>query len=118
MVVDELGIEGTSSDESEVDENNKKCFRIKRHPWRSKLLDKFLRRVDRDRNTTSAYGNALGNRPRTRKRPAYSDSIGDAVPGLPMNFYDPNWYRKLSDWDKEDLDAGEDVEMPEYEEDV
>jgi hypothetical protein len=111
-VVDSLGIDGMSSDESEVDQDNKKSFRVKKRAWRSKKIEKILRRVDKDRNTTSAYGNdRQGNSPRTCNRPAYSDSAGEAVRGLPCNFYDTFWYHKLSNWDKEDLGALADVDM-------
>jgi hypothetical protein len=116
MVVDSLGVDGMSSDESEVDENRQRVFRVKRRPWRSKALDKFLRRIDDDHNTTNAYGNnRAGCQPRIRKRPAYNESTGKAIRNLPVNFYDANWYRKLSDMDKRQLDAQKDVEVPEIE---
>lgn len=60
-------------------------------------MEKLLRHVDKDRNTKNAYGNDWqGNIHRTRKRPVYKDSVHKAIPGLPLHFYHPNWYRKLA----------------------
>jgi hypothetical protein len=116
-VVNSLGIEGMSSDESEVDQDGQKAYRVKKRAWRPKKIEMLLRRVDKDRNTRNAYGNdRQGNIHRTRKRPAFKDSTRKAIPGLPLNFYDPNWYRKLAQWDKEDLGVLSEVDMLELDE--
>jgi hypothetical protein len=41
-LVDTLGIDGMSSDESEVDEDGQQSYRVKRRIWRSKALEKYL----------------------------------------------------------------------------
>jgi len=105
-LVDTLGVDGMSSDESEVDEGGQRAYRVKRRIWRSKALEKYLRRIDKDYNRTNAYGNGrAGKPPRVRKRPAYNDSAAEAIRGLPANFYDPNWLRKLGSWEKQDLET-------------
>jgi len=115
-LVDRLGIDGMSSDESEPDDDRGRSYRAKRRTWRSKALEKYLRRIDKDYNSTNAYGNArAGTNPRVRNRPACTDSAGEAVRGLPRNFYDPNWFRKLSLWDRKDLEPASEVELMELE---
>jgi hypothetical protein len=88
-LVDMLGVDGMSLDKSEVDEDRKRCYWVKRRAWRTKGLEKYLRQIDRDRNVTNAYRNAhSGTFPQVRKCPAYNDSTGEAIRGLPKNLYE------------------------------
>ena len=117
-MVEELGPGGMSSDETDADANPSegRKFWIKKCPWRSSALINYLTIVDKDQNSTTAYGGKrAGNLPRIRRRRAggtASISIRPAVPGLPINFYDESWYRGLSEHDKKCLGAKEAWELP------
>jgi hypothetical protein len=114
-VINMLGRDGMSSDESEVESDGRKqskVFRVKRLEWRSPIIGVCLARVDRDYNVTNGYGNTrAGNPPRRRERVGGRDSTRDAIPKLPINFYGVKWYQELSTWDKRCLDAGEEFDL-------
>lgn len=113
MLVDILGRDGASSDESEPEDDRiglgAKVCRVKIRRWRAKWLDPLLTLIDQDRNITNQYGNyQAGNRPRLRKRPGRNTSLDKWVPpGLPINFYDEDWYSNLSQYHKSELAATE-----------
>lgn len=105
-----LGPEGMSSDESETEVimgQRKTTYHVKRQPWRARFLARNLRIIDCDRNATNAYGNAPpGNPPRDRRRVSTTMvhvSRRVATAGLPMNYYDAEWFNKLSARDRRDL---------------
>lgn len=112
-LVETLGREGASSDESEAEDGKvgtkfgPKFCRVKERAWRAKWIDEYLVLIDSDRNVTNAYGNyRAGNRPRIRVRPARKISDSHWVPpGLPLNFYDEGWYNSLNLTQKKKLGA-------------
>jgi hypothetical protein len=107
-VLDALGAGGISSDESDVEESGHSVYRAKNMPWRSKDILRKLMDIDRDRNTTNAYGNKrAGNTLRVRKRRNGLETSRNATPGLPLNFYDSNWYAGLTPGQKRELAAQE-----------
>lgn len=114
-LVDILGRDGMSSDESEPDEEGEaqeaKVCRVKIRAWRAKWVDHYLTLIDQDRNVTNQYGNhQAGNRPHVRKRPGTKMSVNRFVPpGLPINLYDGNWYNSLSKYQKSDLGPVEEL---------
>ena len=72
-IVDTLGIDGQSSDESDGDEDG--VYNVKLLHWRSKELVKRLNKADRVRKTTNKYGNRRpGTKQRIRKRRSVRDS--------------------------------------------
>ncbi|KAF8519974.1 hypothetical protein BU17DRAFT_65623 [Hysterangium stoloniferum] len=89
MIVDNLGVEGQSSDET--DEDSDGVYTVKRLNWRNRELIKRLNGVDAVRRTTNKYGNRRpGTAPRTCKRNSARDShpTARAPPtGKPINFY-------------------------------
>jgi hypothetical protein len=108
MVLDALGAGGMSSDESDIDDSGHSVHRPKTMPWRAKNILKKLTDIDSDRNTTNAYGNTrAGNPPRVRKRRDRLETSRKAIPGLPLNFYDSNWYAGLTPGQKRELAAKE-----------
>lgn len=112
MLIEELGPEGMSSDDSEIDDDARKVFPVRRMPWRSKEVEKRLIQVDKDYNTTNAYGNLrAGNPPRHRTR-RYAMKVSRRKPaaGYPLNFYDRNWYAALTKSQQEDLSATDSVD--------
>lgn len=108
MVLDALGAGGISSDESDTDDSGRPVYRTKNMVWRSKDILKKLMDIDGDRNTTNAYGNTrAGNPPRVRKRRDRLETSRNAIPGLPINFYDSNWFAGLTPGQKRELSAKE-----------
>lgn len=106
MVLDALGAGGISSDESDIDDSGHSVYRTKTMAWRANNILKKLTEIDSDRNTTNAYGNTrAGNPPRVRKRRDRPETSRKAIPGLPLNFYDSNWYAGLTPGQKRELAA-------------
>lgn len=113
-VVNDLTSGGMSSDDTDKEEN---VYLVKRLEWRSKSMIYYLRTVDADYNLYNGYGNIrAGNRPRPRKRhPQPNFSNRKAVPGLPRNFYDDNWYGTLTETQKIILGAKPAIDLLEIE---
>jgi hypothetical protein len=106
MVLDILGAGGMSSDESDVDDSGHAVYRAKTMAWRDKKILQKLTNIDSDRNITNAYGNTrAGNAPRVRKRRGRRETSRKAIPGLPLNFYDPGWYAGLTPGQKREIAA-------------
>ena len=117
MLIEELGPEGMSSDDSEIEDDGRKVFPVRRMLWRSKEIERRLNQVDKDYNTTNAYGNLrAGNPPRHRtRRNALKVSRRKPAAGYPLNFYDCNWYATLTKAQQEDLSAKGSVDWLDYE---
>ena len=94
-IIETLGVEGQSSDETDEDDPN--MYNVRTLPWRSKELVMKVAMTDKARNTTNGYGNPRpGNRPRTRKRRRDAKQSQRKPPReKPLNYYDKNWYDKL-----------------------
>lgn len=106
MMLDALGAGGISSDESDIDDSGHAVYQTKTMEWRARDILRKLTDIDSDRNTTNAYGNTrAGNPPRFRKRRDRLATSRKAIPGLPINFYDSNWYAGLTPGQKRELAA-------------
>ena len=118
MLIEELGPEEMSSDDSKIDDDRRKEFKVRRMPWQSKEIEKRLIQVDKDRNTTNAYGNLrAGNQPQHRiRRNVMRVSRRKPSAGYPLNFYDYNWYAGLTKSQQEDLSAKDSVDWLDFEE--
>lgn len=112
-MVDTLGVDGNSSDESDTETPNTYVVRAKE--WRSAEVRKLLEFIDQNRKMTNAYGNPLpGNRPRSRIRQRYPPtSQYAAVYELPRNFYSDIWYDSLTEVEQAHLGAKDPVRLPE-----
>ena len=108
-----LGAGGMSSDESDLDTDGRKVYFVKRVGWRPGVLTRRMMVIDWDRNVTTAYNNTNpGNPPRLRKRRNNAtETARNALPGLPINFYDPDWYNRLTDRQKKEIRAAPAVEL-------
>lgn len=117
MLIEKLGPEGMSSDDSEIDDDGRKEFKVRRMPWRSKEIETRLIQVDKDRNMTNAYGNSrAGNQPRHRtRRNAIRVSRRKPSAGYPLNFYNDNWYADLTRSQQQDLAATDPVDWLDFE---
>jgi hypothetical protein len=104
-VIETLGVEGQSSDET--DEEDPNLYNVRTLPWRSKELVLKASMTDKARNTTNAYGNPRsGNRPRTRKRRKNAKPSQRKAPrGKPLNYYDRDWYANLTQGQRQALSA-------------
>lgn len=102
-IIETLGVEGHSSDDT--DEEHPNTYNVRVLPWRNKELVEKLRMTDTAKNTTNAYGNLrAGNRPRTRKRRRDAKLSQRKPPrGKPLNYYDQEWYDKLTPGQKRAL---------------
>lgn len=103
-----------SSDESDQEESGQLVYIVKKREWRNRNLTELMKAIDRDYNTTNAYGNTRpGNPPRKRIRRGGVESFRTAVPGLPQNFYDDSWLSGLCGREINDLGAKGPIDLPE-----
>ncbi|KAJ8074688.1 hypothetical protein PM082_022266 [Marasmius tenuissimus] len=117
-IIQKLGVPGMSSDESEDTDGNmpERRYTIKARAWRSKDIQDLMARTDQELKQTkrSLYGNAPpGNPPRIRHRvktPAQSQRA--AVGQLPVNFYNRDWLRRLSDVARGQLSPARHFQLP------
>lgn len=109
-MVDELGVDGMSSDDSDGDRHV-----VRRKEWRSKVVEAGLMFIDEHRNTRNAYGNRLpGGRPRIRVRNSNLACISTNPPRAcqPKNFYDETWFESLSNRNKTSLAPRPEMMLP------
>jgi hypothetical protein len=86
---------------------------MQRKVWHNKDITNILRVIDQDRNTTNCYGNTrAGNPPRHRLVREGRDSRREAPPGLPLNLYDRNWYKRLTNSEVKELGAQDEMDIP------
>ncbi|SJL15204.1 uncharacterized protein ARMOST_18690 [Armillaria ostoyae] len=106
-----LGREGISSDES--DGEGGPCM-VKRRTWRSSELTQLLNITDESYDWKNAYSNARpGNRPHERIRHRRATALKRApIRGLPINFYDRDWYQLLTDVEKRLLRPQDEMRLP------
>jgi hypothetical protein len=89
-VVETLGHEGMSSDESEPEEDDMDItYRVKLTPWR-RVIDKELTIIDSARKFSSGFARS-GAKPVRRIRDHKLLSTRPPVKGLPRSFYDDWW---------------------------
>lgn len=112
-ILEILGAGGMSSDESEVDADGRKVYFAKKLGWRRHGLSSRMIVIDQDRNVKTAYNNTRpGNPPRIRKRRQNpTETARNAMPGLPLNFYDQDWYGQLTERQRNELRAASVVEL-------
>jgi len=105
MSEDETGNEGTWK------------YVIRAMDWRSEKLIPYLNIVDIGKRPKNVFGKMpSGNAPRTRIRRAGGKVWeGQAVPGMPQNFYDETWFAGLTEADRVALKAVNPVAFPSLE---
>jgi hypothetical protein len=88
-MVDKLGQAGMSSDESDLDNNGRPCYTVKRRVWRSPEVQACLEGIDKFANRSAADGRIRpGNQPRQRMRTRSAKaSQRDPSIGCPRNYY-------------------------------
>jgi hypothetical protein len=99
-VLEELGQDGMSSDESAVEDEVEVVFRQKIMPWRRKM-DKELDFIDSGRLGQRAFGKQ-GSKPVRRYRLRDNlVSTREPVDGLPRCLYDDNWFTHRTGRDRQ-----------------
>ena len=110
-LLSKLGTDGMSSDE-EVGSNQ---YDVVAKVWRSTELVIWLRTLDalyrRSRENVKINTDRRGNDIHVRVPSGRINSRSRAVPGLPVNAYDPAWLSTLTPCDLEDLDVAEAVDL-------
>lgn len=115
-MIENLGYEGMSSDESEVEQEEGEvedeeallsranfAYRVKRMPWRKDITNE-LDIIDSERLKDRGTYRRQGSKPVPRRRDPNAPSTSrQAVPGLPIAFYNDTWYAKLSEDRKNEL---------------
>lgn len=94
-VVQKLGEEGTSSDESGVDEETGYAvFNVRKMPWR-RNIEKLLTAIQRAEAVANASRDKRGAKPAHRIRANGNlNSRRDPKKELPRQLYDPKWLKE------------------------
>jgi hypothetical protein len=91
-VLKQLGHDGMSSDDSEIEDDMDVILRVKRLPWR-RDISKELEYIDSQRILETNPFSRKGARPMKRRR-GEGVSTRAAMEGLPAIFYDQQWLRE------------------------
>jgi hypothetical protein len=97
-MVEKLTMAGMSSDESEVDNDGRAYYVVKRRAWRSAAVRRHLEFIDSQMNRTSANGGTRpGNPPRKRVR-IHGAPVSNRDPPTecPENYYSREFVSNLS----------------------
>jgi hypothetical protein len=89
-IVEHLGKDGMSSDESEHEDGDLQVFRRKSMPWRADFGHE-MQIIDQQRLTGASIFTPRGNKPAKRLRNANRESSRIAIEGLPRAFYNTSW---------------------------
>jgi hypothetical protein len=98
-VLEELGQEGMSSDESDVENETETIYRPKTMPWRRKM-DKELDLIDASRFKQKVFGKQGSKPVRRYRHPDNPVSTREPVEGLPRSFYDDDWFNHRAGRDR------------------
>jgi hypothetical protein len=94
-MVENLDLDGMSSEASEGEMGMARIFRIKKLPWRNPDLTTWLHRIDR-LPLKNLHNSVLTKRSVQRER-HFSDIVSTKRPpvvGLPRNLYNPHWLQR------------------------
>ena len=105
-VVETLGTDGTSSDESECEDDIHTVFKTKRMPWRRRDLSDKLKIADDERLLDKTIYHSQGSKPVPRQRESDRGPVSGRGPpsNLPRVFYDEEWFESLDEDAKRDVD--------------
>lgn len=106
-ILQRLGREGMSSDESDFS-NGVKQFRILKKLWREPKLTAWLRVFDsiaREKRINPVTETTRGAEPRQRFESGKYDNSSPPVGQLPWNAYSQTWYQNLTAYAQKRLQA-------------
>lgn len=89
-MLEELGPEGMSSDDSDREDRDLVRYRTRSPPWRADAVTRWLRMFDTISRIFRGETGA-GSNPRIRNSTSSKSDRKGFVPGLPINVYDPSW---------------------------
>ena len=117
-MVESMGAQGTSSDESESepDITGHRVYPARLREWRSDEVLDLLMYIDENKKRFGPLGGPLpGNPARKRPRRATANvSERKAIAGLPINFYRQVWYDGLSANEKQLLNPQSEFRLPHF----
>ncbi|KAF8906074.1 hypothetical protein CPB84DRAFT_1844719 [Gymnopilus junonius] len=100
-LVETLGEDGMSSDESEIDDRTATViYRVKNMPWR-RTISEEMDLIDKQRATAHIFSKK-GSKPMPRMRGG-GESRRDEVEELPKGIYNKDWLKKLPLSSKDDF---------------
>ncbi|KAG1846347.1 hypothetical protein C8R48DRAFT_779577 [Suillus tomentosus] len=89
-IMENLGKDGMSSDESEHEDGDVQVFRRKSMPWRADFSQE-MQIIDQQRLTGATIFTPRGSKPAKRLRNVNRESSRVPIEGLPRAFYNPSW---------------------------
>lgn len=92
-MLEELGPDGMSSDESDRGDKELTRYRIHSPAWRADAVGSWLRTFDTI-STIFRRETGAGANPRIRNPTQRKSDRKEFVPGLPINVYDPSWLER------------------------
>lgn len=110
-VITRYGVDGTSSDESDIDDTGgfEPVFLVHTLPWRRDITD-HLKVIDDEVTTSRKLIRKRGGIATRRVRGQMATpSIRAPVRGLPESMYDSEWLRMLDSGEEENLEISDEV---------
>lgn len=108
LMLEYLGVNGMSSDETDPEQGPDKQYNVLVKPWLSASVVTFKRSFDalqrRHRKLGAADNSFQGSRPHLRNITDKTDTTRPPVKRLPANAYNAEWLSKQSNAFKEELD--------------
>jgi len=113
-MIDNLTMNGMSSDESDLDEDRRPIYRVKKRSWRAKVITDWMIIIDDFMNTTDGSGRIhAGNAPRKRVRPNNAQaSSRDPTVGCPKNYYRNEFLKNLNNRALKELKVAKGEALP------
>ena len=100
-----------SSDETDKDVSPK-CFRRIRLSFLDRGFATLFHTLESYAGDSIFKKDKRGNRQLERRPHNFTTNNTRVVRGLPLNWYDPDWWRQLSVWEQAELEAGEKQPIP------
>ena len=107
-----LDIQGMSSDETDDGTPEKRVRRVRLAFINRELSTLFAQLDTLTRDGKVIKKDQRGNRVLVRAYESYKTNDHRVVPGLPRNWYDPDWWRSLPSWEQSSMKATEPIPIP------
>lgn len=117
-MLNDLGPEGQSSDESDVEDRRKPCV-VRVKAWRSPAVNRAMEYLSAKRIIDTGSGPHRGRLPHERTREPHLQRVSkrDPIRQLPINYYDPIWIDTLPEFERRQLRVKEEAPLPNITED-
>jgi len=113
-MIDDLTMNGMSSDESDLDDDKRPIYRVRKRSWRAKVITEWMIVIDDFMNTTDSSGHIrAGNPPRKRVRSNDAPvSRRDPTVGCPKNYYRNEFLKNLNNRALKELKVAKEQSIP------